>query len=112
MRLVSWWPFPTLDPVLDWRVFSFAAASALIVGVVFSLFPALQATRFDVFGALKAGDSGGSNGRSRGWFRQGLIVTQIVGSLMLLCGATLCLRSMSRRCEFLVCLVALPYSLP
>ncbi|MBI4327953.1 MAG: ABC transporter permease [Chloroflexi bacterium] len=97
MKLAAWWRGPALDPVVDWRVFLFAAGSALAVGVVFSLFPALQATRFDLFNALKEGGGGEITGRSRGWLRHGLIVTQIVGSLMLLCGATLCLRSMSRQ---------------
>jgi len=68
----------------------------MTVGVVLSLFPALQATRFAPFNAIKDVD-GRASAHGRGWLRQGLIVGQIVGSLMLLCGATLCLRSMSRQ---------------
>jgi predicted permease len=96
LRLASWWRGPALAPTLDGRVLLFALGSALAVGVIFSLLPALQATRFALFDAIKDADSGGS-ARGRGWLRHGLIVGQIVGSLMLLCGATLCLRSMSRQ---------------
>ena len=88
---------PALDPVLDWRVFLFAAGTALAVGVVFSLVPALQTTRFALYNAIKDAEAGDASARKRGWLRHGLVVTQIVGSLMLLCGATLCLRGMNHR---------------
>jgi predicted permease len=95
MKLGNWWRDPALALVLDWRVFLFAAGCALAVGLVFSLAPALQVTRIELFNALKSADSGDTSTRTRGWLRQGLIVAQIVGSLLLLCGATLCLRSMN-----------------
>ena len=40
---------------------------------------------------------GAGAGRRRSWLRHGLIVAQVAGSLVLLCGATLCLRSMSKQ---------------
>jgi predicted permease len=94
MKFASWWPGPSLRPVLDVRILLFAAAGALAVGVGFSLVPALQAAGFQPFAAIK---DGGGSGRKRSWLRHGLIVVQVAGSLVLLCGATVCLRSMSRQ---------------
>jgi predicted permease len=92
MRFAGWWSGPPLRLVPDVRVLLFAAGGALLVGVGFSLLPALQATRFAPFTALK--DSQGTS-RQQLWLRHGLVVAQVVGSFILLCGATLCLRSMS-----------------
>jgi len=94
MQFVSWWPGAPLRLVPDVRVLLFAAGGVLAVGVGFSLLPALQATGLEPFAALK---DGGGTGRRRLWLRHGLIVTQVAGSLVLLCGATLCLRSMSKQ---------------
>jgi predicted permease len=94
MRFASWWSGPSLHPALDVRVLVFAAAGALVVGVGFSLLPALQAAGFQPLAAIK---DGAGSGRKRSWLRHGLIVAQIAGSLVLLCGAMLCLRSMSRQ---------------
>ena len=96
-QLASWWQGPDLHPTLDLRLLLFAAGSLLLVGVGFSLFPALSATGFQLFIALKDAEGGDGSDRKRAWLRHGLIVAQIVGSLALLCGATLCLRSMSKQ---------------
>jgi len=80
----------------DMRVLLFAVAAVLVVGPGFSLLPALQASEFHPATALK--DNQGRD-RKRRWLRHGLIVTQVAGSLVLLCGATLCLRSMSRQLD-------------
>ena len=93
-RFASWWKGPSLRPILDVRVLLFAVVGALVVGVGFSLVPALQAAGFPPFVAIK---EGAEAGRRRSRLRQGLIVAQVAGSLVLLCGATLCLRSMSRQ---------------
>jgi macrolide transport system ATP-binding/permease protein len=94
MKFASWWPGPPLHPIADVRVLLFAAGGALAVGVGFSILPALQATALAPSAALK---DGAGAGRRRSWLRHGLIVAQVAGSLVLLCGATLCLRSMSRQ---------------
>lgn len=94
MRFASWWSGPPLRPSADLRVLLFAAGGVLAVGLGFSLLPALQASAPAPSAALN--DVVGS-GRRRRWLHQGLIVTQVVGSLVLLCGATLCLRSMSKQ---------------
>jgi predicted permease len=93
-RFASWWQGPSLRPVLDVRVLLFATVGALAVGVGFSLVPALQAAFFPPLAAIK---EAGESGPKRSRLRQGLIVAQVAGSLVLLCGATLCLRSMSRQ---------------
>lgn len=94
MEFISWWPGAPLRLVPDVRVLLFAASSALAVGVGFSIVPALQATAFEPLAALK---DGVGTGRTRLRLRHGLIVAQVVGSLVLLCGATLCLRSISKQ---------------
>ena len=45
-QFASWWRGPALHPVFDLRLFIFAAGSLLLVGIGFSLFPALSATNF------------------------------------------------------------------
>ncbi len=94
MRFAGWWPGRPLRPSADVRVLLFAATGVLVVGVGFSLLPALQASAPAPSSALKD-VAGGS--RRRRWLREGLIVAQVAGSLVLLCGATLCLRSMSKQ---------------
>ncbi|PYI85875.1 MAG: hypothetical protein DME26_10025, partial [Verrucomicrobia bacterium] len=70
----------------DIRVIAFAVGIAWVVGVGFSLPPALLATRFDPFVSLK--DSGAGVGmRDRRWsMRKTLVVVQVAGSLVLLSG--------------------------
>lgn len=94
MTFAGWWPGPPLHPAADVRVLLFAAGAALAVGVGFTVLPAFQATAFAPSAVLK---DGAGAGRRRSWLRHGLIVAQVVGSLVLLCGATLCLRSMSKQ---------------
>src|SRR5438034_7505828 len=81
----------------DVRVVAFAVGIGWFVGVGFSVPPALLATRFDPFVALK--DSGVAAGaRERRWsMRNTLFVAQIAGSLVLLSGGFLCLRALSEQ---------------
>jgi len=93
MSFAAWWPGAPLRVAPDLRVLLFAVGAVLAVGIGFSLLPALQASQFNPCSALKDGQGTGR----RQWLRHGLIVTQVAGSLVLLCGATLCLRSMSKQ---------------
>src|SRR5207249_10782852 len=81
----------------DVRVLAFAVGIAWLVGVGFSLPPALLATRFDPFVALK--DSGAGVGmRDRRWsMRKTLVVVQVAGSLVLLSGVCLCLHAITEQ---------------
>ena len=81
----------------DIRVVGFALVSALLVGAGFSILPALQASRFDLFVALKDPE-GGAGLRERRWsLRKLLMVAQVAASLALLSGTALCLRAISQQ---------------
>jgi putative ABC transport system permease protein len=93
-------PFPsaftfTLDLPLDGRVLGFTLLLAVATGVIFGLFPALQASRPDVIPALK--DESGAEGSRRRLLnlRGALVVAQIALSLALLISTGLFLRSLS-----------------
>ncbi|MGH9934864.1 MAG: ABC transporter permease [Blastocatellia bacterium] len=92
-------PFPsaftfTLDLSLDRRALGFTLILAVATGVIFGLFPALQASKPDVVPALK--DESGAEGARRRWLnlRGALVVTQVALSLALLIGTGLFLRSL------------------
>jgi predicted permease len=86
---------PTVPPTLDTTVLLFALALALGTGLLFGLYPALQATRPDLVSALKAqaGQPGGGRAASR--FRAGLAVAQIALSMALLVAAGLFVKSLA-----------------
>jgi predicted permease len=95
LKLGAFLRLPALTAAVDWRVVLFASVCAMAVGLVSSLFPALQSSRINLSRALKDHDAGGTPGRPRARLRHGLIVMQMAGSLVLLCGAVLCLRSLN-----------------
>ena len=76
----------------DPRTMMFAAAVAILVGVITGLAPLLQARRADLTRDLKAGSREGSYDRSRA--RVALLVLQATLSVLLLVGAGLFVRSM------------------
>ena len=84
---------PTSLPIwlvarLDTRVLVFAVAASVLSGVIFGVAPALHSLRTDLTGTLKAGESS-MPGRPRLLSRNGLAVTQIGLSMMLLIAAGL-----------------------
>jgi predicted permease len=82
-----------LDIGPDWRVLVFTLLAAVGTGVLFGLMPALRASRPDLVPALKdAGD--GAGGRRRLKLRDGLVVTQMAFSLVLLVAGALLGRSL------------------
>lgn len=87
-------PLHLFDLRLDWRIFSFTFAAALLTGVVAGLMPALQASRTDLADTLKAGgrSGGGSAGHHR--FRNALVVSQVAVSVLLLACAGFFIRSL------------------
>ena len=81
----------TLDFRLDWRVFVFAFAIALLTGMAVGIFPALRASPANLSAALLESNRTFA-GRSRA--RTLLALAQVGGALMLLIGAGLSLRSL------------------
>jgi putative ABC transport system permease protein len=90
-------PVPRLDQThLDSAVLLFTLAVTAIAGVVFSLAPALQATRSNLTVALNESGRGNSSGARSGRVRNLLVVAETALSLILLVGAGLMLRSLQR----------------
>jgi predicted permease len=79
---------------VDHRVYIFTFLLSLATGALFGLVPALQATRTDLVPALK--DEVSFSGQRRSWLKNGLIVLQIVLSLVLLVGGGLMMRALGR----------------
>jgi predicted permease len=73
--------------IMDWRVFGFTAAVAVLTGLLFGLAPALRATRVDLNSALKE-NARGSKG-SLSVLGRSLVIAQVAVSLVLLVGAGL-----------------------
>jgi predicted permease len=81
-----------IDLTVDWRVLVFALLASVATGVLFGLVPALQATRTDLVPALK--DGAAQTGRRRARLRSGLVVAQVMLSLVLLVAAGLVVRAL------------------
>jgi len=78
----------------DARTLVFAAALAILAGVLTGLAPILQARRTDLNESLKAGAR--ESGARRSWMRTGLLLVQGVLSVVLLVGAGLFVRSLDK----------------
>jgi macrolide transport system ATP-binding/permease protein len=79
--------------VPDARIFAYSLGMTLVTAVAFGLAPALHATRSDVSGALKQGDSDVAGGR--GWLRGTLVGVQVAVCMVLLIAAGLTLRGLA-----------------
>lgn len=77
---------------LDWRIFLFAAATSLAVGMVFGSIPALHAGRMPLATQMRAATRL-ATGRER--VRQALIIGEVALTLILLVGAGLFTRSLA-----------------
>jgi putative ABC transport system permease protein len=80
---------------LDVRALGFTFLITVIVGVVFGLFPAIQATRTDLVTRLKDGTAGAGGGAGVGLSRRVLVVAEVALALVLLAGSGLMLRSLA-----------------
>ncbi|MBU8898894.1 ABC transporter permease [Corallococcus sp. M34] len=80
---------------LDGRVLGFTAGVSILTGVLFGLVPALTGSRADVRGALQAAAPNAS-GSARSKLRRALVVAEVALALVLLVGAGLLLKSMTR----------------
>ena len=102
--LIALWALGALQPViaaqlpanaaiaLNWRALAFTGAVTLLCTILTGLFPALQASRADVVEHLKDSSRGTSTAQG-GRFRQVLIVSEVMLSVVLLIGAALLLVS-------------------
>ena len=87
---------PTMSAVnltLDGRLLGLTMGLAILTGLLFGAAPAIGGTRLDLHSALKQGGRGMA-GRSRGFLRNGLVVTQVALALVLLTGAGLMLQTL------------------
>jgi len=78
---------------LDWKVYAFTLAAALLTALVFGLAPAIHAARQNVNDSLRKGGRAGSSGLSGG-LRGILVVSEMALALVLLVGAGLMIRSL------------------
>jgi putative ABC transport system permease protein len=87
---------PWMQIDLDMRVAVFLAAATVLTTVVTGLIPALRATAHATQAALKEGGRGSSEGVQHQRLRNTLIVGEVALALVLLLGAGLMLRSLSK----------------
>jgi predicted permease len=82
----------TLAIPMDWRVVLFTALVSVATGVAFGLAPALRASAVHAARVLKEESNTGGVKKSR--LRSALVVAQMAVCVVLLAGATLCVRSL------------------
>ena len=102
--LVSMWAAPVLLSLMpaslplgvtvstDMRVLAFTLLASIATGIVFGLVPALQQSKLNQVDNLK--DGAAHSGSSRSTLRNALVVAQVTACVVLLVGASLCLRSL------------------
>jgi len=81
---------------LNGGVLLFTAALSVLSGILFGLFPALQAAKSDIGSVLKEGGRSATGGRHTQRTRNLLVVSEIACATVLLIGAGLLIRSFSR----------------
>ena len=86
---------PEIDVTMDARVLLFSFGLTLLTGLMIGLFPALHATRSTLTDSLKQGGVGSSAG-SHPRIRGALVVAEIALAFLLLTGAGLLIRSLSK----------------
>ena len=86
-------PIKLFDLRMDWKIFAFSSAIAVLTGVIAGLAPALQASRSEIAETLKAGGRSGGASTGHHRFRNALVVCQVAVSLLLLACAGFFIRS-------------------
>ncbi len=86
----------SLDAGLDWRVFTYTLAAAVLSALLVGVWPALRLGVVDLGAVLHEGERANSGGTGRQAVRSVLLVAQVAGSLMLLIVAGLFMRSLDR----------------
>ncbi|HEX7955257.1 MAG TPA: ABC transporter permease, partial [Burkholderiales bacterium] len=85
-----------LSGEIDWRVLAFSAGVCLISTVIFALFPALQASKVDLAGALKSDSGPVFGGGQRARFRSSLVLLQVALCFILVVAAVLLIQTQRR----------------
>ncbi len=85
-----------LSESVDYRVLAFTTLITTLAGILFGLIPALQSFRFDLIPALKEGASASGSYDQSVSLRQVLVVAQIALAVVVLVGAGLFVKSLSR----------------
>ena len=80
-------------PLLDWKVAAFTMGTALLTGLLFGTFPALQASRADLSSHLKESSGRSGTGLKHNRVRSLLVVSEVALALVLLVGAALLIRT-------------------
>jgi hypothetical protein len=81
-----------IDIRMDWRVLLFTAAISVATGLAFGLAPALRASVVEAARVLR--EESQTAGRKKARMRNALVVAQMAMCVVLLTGATLCVRSL------------------
>ena len=81
------------DVTLDWRVLLFAAALAILTGIISGTAPALHASRTELTETLKAGSRGTTHSASHA-LRRALVIGELGLAVLLVCGAGLLIQSL------------------
>jgi macrolide transport system ATP-binding/permease protein len=81
---------------IDWRVLALSAGVCLLATLLLGLVPAMQTSKIDLAGALKADSAGVVGSKGRAWVRSGLVVVQVSLSFVLLVGAGLLIQSLQK----------------
>jgi predicted permease len=86
---------PTANISLDLQVLGFTLAVSTLTGLVFGIFPALQAVRQNLSEELKGSAKGTGHGPSKAWVRRSLVVFELAATFLLLVGGGLMTRSLA-----------------
>jgi putative ABC transport system permease protein len=78
---------------MDWRVLGFTILVTLATGLLFGLFPALQASRTDLNTALKESSARSGSGAHSNRARSLLVTAEVALALILLIGSALLIRT-------------------
>ncbi|HXN53629.1 MAG TPA: ABC transporter permease [Candidatus Acidoferrum sp.] len=86
-------PLRLFDLRMDYRIFGFCFAVALLTGILAGIIPALRTSRSDLAETLKEGGRSGGASATHNRLRNTLVVGQVAVSLLLLAGAGFFVRS-------------------
>jgi predicted permease len=85
-----------LPAEFDWRVVAASGAVAFMATLFFALVPAIMSSRVDLAGALRSQAAAVVSARGRLWVRSSLVLLQVSLSFVLLVGAGLLVKSLTR----------------